>query len=422
MAKLTDMEIRNWIKAGERFEGRAVGGGLYLSFREGYATPIWRFRYRFAGKRRVMNLGNYTTLSLANARDEAKQLSARVSLGYDVAGEKQQRKDEAIARTEAEKNAYTVAQLADEYFERMIAGRWKHPNIVRARIEKEIKPAIGSLKVEDVKPRHIDDILKAVLKRGAPSISNDVLRWLKRIFNYAVKRHVIEYNPAAAFDPGDAGGKEKSRERWLSSAELVKLFASMREASGFSIENGLTIKLLLLLAVRKSELIGARWGEFHLDKAIWYLPAERTKTGSAIDIPLPPVAVEWLRDLERLAGGSKWVLPARKMQDRMLPHIAESTLSVALAKIKHGLEPFTIHDLRRTARTHLEALGVAPYVAERCLNHKIKGIEGIYNRHDYFEERKAALNAWAALLMQLEHGEADKVVPIRRGKSHNSTD
>ena len=105
---------------------------------------------------------------------------------------------------------------------------------------------------------------------------------------------------------------------------------------------------------------------------------------------MPSLAVEWLRELERLAGGSKWVLPARKMQDRMLPHIAESTLSVALAKIKHELVPFTIHDLRRTARTHLEALGVAPHIAERCLNHKIKGIEGIYNRHDYFDERIAA--------------------------------
>jgi len=414
MAKLTDMEIRNWIKAGERFEGRAVGGGLYLSFREGYAIPIWRFRYRFCGKRRVMNIGSYGTLSLADARDEAKKLSARVALGYDVAGEKQQRKGEAIARIEAEKNAYTVAQLADEYFERMIAGRWKHPNIVRSRIEKDIKPAIGSLKVEDVKPRHIDDVLKAVMKRGAPSIANDTLRWLKRMFNYAIKRHIIEYNPAAAFDPGDAGGKEKSRTRWLISEELVTLFEAMRQAPGFSVENGLSIKLLLLLAVRKGELIGAKWSEFDLDKAIWYLPAERTKTESAIDIPLPPIAVEWLRELQRLAGVSKWVLPARKMQDRMIPHIAESTLSVALAKIKHGLEPFTIHDLRRTARTHLEALGVAPHIAERCLNHKIKGIEGIYNRHDYFEERKAALEAWAGLLLQLERGEVDKVIPIRR--------
>lgn len=417
MAKLTDMEIRNWIRAGERFEGRSVGGGLYLRFRSTDRIPTWRFRYRFDGKARVMSLGSYGDVSLTNARDEVKKLAARVSLGYDVAGEKQQRKGEASAKIEAEKNAYTVAELADEYFERMIAGRWKHPNIVRSRIEKDIKPAIGNLKVEDVKPRHIDDILKTVIKRGAPSISNDVLRWLKRIFNYAVKRHAIEYNPAAAFDPGDAGGKEKSRERWLAGAELVKLFAAMREANGFSVENGLTIKLLLLLAVRKSELIAARWSEFDLEKAVWYLPAERTKTGSAIDIPLPDVAVDWLRELERLSCGSKWVLPARKMQDRMLPHIAESTLSVALAKIKHGLDRFTIHDLRRTARTHLEALGVAPHIAERCLNHKIKGVEGIYNRHDYFEERKAALNAWAALLVQFEQGRTDKVIPLRKSKT-----
>ena len=82
-----------------------------------------------------------------------------------------------------------------------------------------------------------------------------MLRWLKRIFNYAVKRHAIEYNPAAAFDPGDAGGKEKSRDRWLSSMELAQLFAAMRDAIGFSLENGLSVKLLLLLAVRKSELI-----------------------------------------------------------------------------------------------------------------------------------------------------------------------
>jgi integrase len=422
MGTLSDIDIRNWIKTSERFDMRGDGDGLYLSYRENFSIPVWRFRYRFAGKPRIMNMGSYRDISLADARRRVKELRARVAMGYDVAGEKQERKRDAVAKIEAEKNAYTVAQLADEYFERMIVGHWKHPNIVRARIEKDIKPAIGNLKVEDVKPRHIDDILKAVIKRGAPSISNDVLRWLKRIFNYAVKRHAIEFNPAAAFDPGDAGGKEKSRERWLSSAELAQLFVAMREAIGFSVENGLSIKLLLLLAVRKSELIAARWSEFDLDKALWYLPAERTKTDSAIDIPLPDVALEWLRELERLSCGSKWVLPARKMQDRMLPHISESTLSVALAKIKHGLDPFTIHDLRRTARTHLEALGVVPHIAERCLNHKIKGVEGIYNRHDYFEERKVALNTWAIFLTQIEHGETDKVVPIRRDKSRKAAD
>ena len=89
MGKLTDIEIRGWIKAGERFEGRADGEGLYLRFREGDAGASWRFRYRFDGKQRVMNLGSYAVLSLANARKTAKELAARVSLGYDVAGEKQ---------------------------------------------------------------------------------------------------------------------------------------------------------------------------------------------------------------------------------------------------------------------------------------------------------------------------------------------
>jgi integrase len=417
MTKLTDIEIRNWIKSGERFEGRSAGDGLYLRFRHGDSAPTWRYRYRFQGKPRVMSLGSYRDVSLADARETTKKLAAQVALGHDVAAEKQERKREAISKIEAEKNAYTVAKLADEYFERMIMGRWKHPNIVRSRIERDIKPAIGSMKVEDVKPRQIDDLLKAVVKRGAPTTANDVLRWLKRMFNYAIKRHVIENNPAQAFDLSDAGGREEGRKRWLTSEELVKLFAAMRVASGFSVENALTIKLLLLLAVRKGELIAARWSEFDLDNAVWCLPAERTKTGNAIDIPLPAVAVEWLHELQRLANGSAWVLPARKMQDRMIPHISDSTLSVALAKVKHGLDAFTIHDLRRTARTHLEALGVAPHIAERCLNHKIKGVEGIYNRHDYFEERKAALNAWAALLTQLEDGNTGKVVPIKQRKT-----
>ena len=414
MGELSDIQIRAWIRANERFEGRSDGDGLVLCWRVNYATPVWKLRYRFAGKARVMNIGSYRDLSLADARKTAKELRAKISLGHDVAGEKQERKAGAVAKIESEKLAINVSQLADEYFERMILGRWKHPNIVRSRIDKDIKPMIGKLKVEDVKPMHIDALLQSVVKRGAPTVANDVLRWVRRMFDYAVKRHMVEINPASAFDLADAGGKEESRERALSEAELIQLFAAMRTALGFSRQNELTLKLLLLLAVRKMELIGAQWAEFDLDEGIWYLPGDRTKTGAAIDIPLAAVAVEWFRELYEMAASSRWVLPARKMQHRMIPHIAESTLSVALAKVKHGLPHFTIHDFRRTARSHLAALGVQPHIAERCLNHKLKGVEGIYDRHDYFDERKAALNAWAALLTRLESGDADKVVPIRK--------
>jgi integrase len=412
MGKLTDIQIRAWIKGGERFEGRSDGDGLYLSFPKSYSSPSWKFRYRFAGKQRIMNMGSYASLPLAKARETARELSAKVALGYDVAGEKQERKKEAVAKIDAEKSAWKVSYLCDQFFERVILPKWKHADIVRRRIENDIKPKLGKMKAEDVKPRDIDDMLQAILKRGAPTVANDVLRWTKRIFDFAIKRHVVETNPASAFDPSDAGGKEVSRDRWLSREEIIQLFQAMRDMLGrFSVENMYAVRLLLLLAVRKEELIAAPWEEFDLEKAIWHLPEERTKTSSAIDIPLPPLALETLKELQRLAHGSAYVFPARKMQHRMIPHIDLNTLNAALAKHIRpqlsGVENFTIHDFRRTARTHLAALGVDPFIAERCLNHKIKGVEGIYNRHDYFDERKAALIEWAKLLSALEEGRLD---------------
>lgn len=379
MGKLTDVAIRSWIKAGERFEGRTDGDGLVLTWRPDRTTPHWRLRYRFAGKSRVMNLGSYTDLPLAAARQSAKELRAKIALGHDVAGEKQERKSTALARIEAARSVTTVGQLADEYFERMINGRWKNPNIVRSRIEKDIKPHLGKLALDAVEPRHIDAMLRAVVKRGAPTIANDVLRWVRRMFDYAIKRHLVRFNPAAAFDLADAGGKELARERALSRDELVTLFEAIRPAKGFSVQNELTVKLLLLLAVRKGELIAA---------------LGRVRTGSR-------------------ACNAEHVLPARKLQTRMVPHVCESTLGVAMGKVKHGLPHFTVHDFRRTARTHLAALGVEPHVAERCLNHKLKGVEGVYNRHDYFEERRRALEAWGQLLLKLERGD----VTAKTGKA-----
>jgi len=411
MAKLSDMEIRNWIKSNERFDMRGDGDGLYLSYREAFAFPIWRFRYRFAGAQRIMNIGSYRDVSLADARKISKEYRARVSLGYDVAGEKQERKREAIAKIEAENNAYTMARLADEYFQKRVLGVWKHPNIVRARIEKDIKPAIGHLSVDAVTPRHIEALLQSVVKRGAPTMANDVLRWLKRMFNHAIKMHMITHNPALAFDIADAGGQEQARKRNLSRDEIAKLLSAMKTAKGFSVENELCIKLLLALAVRKSELIGASWKEFDLDAGLWHLPGIRTKTEAAITIPLSNTVLGWFNELKRLSCGSEWVLPARKMQNNL--HMSESTLSVALAKVKHGLEPFTIHDMRRTAKTLLGSLGVRPHISERCLNHKIKGVEGIYDGYDYFEERKAALKALSDLLEQIETGISEKIIPIK---------
>lgn len=414
----TDIKIKALVAAGEPFEGFAddLCPGLYLRWPKGrdgtpmYKKPLWRYRYKIGGKPRSLNIGGYPEMGLAAARKAVREHRAQVATGRDPAGEKRERKAVAIAKIEAIQHVRTVGQLADEYLTRMADGRLKHPEIVRSRIEKDIRPALGKLPVGEVKPMHIDAVLQAIVDRGAPTMANDALRLLVRLFDYGIKRHYLETNPASAFDAGDAGGKEKRRERALSLDEIATLFAAMKNAKGFTPQNDLTIRLLLLLGVRKMELSAARWAEFDLDAGIWKLPAGRTKSGADVSIPLPSLAVGLLQELKRLACGSGYVLPARKAQDRMLPHVCENTINVALAKLRHGLEPFTVHDFRRTMRSQLGALKIPPHIAERCLNHKTAGVEGIYDRYDYFSERREALEAWAAVLAGLEGGR--KVVPI----------
>jgi integrase len=358
MAKLTDIQIKAWVRSGERFDGRSDGNGLYLCFPKNYAIPFWRFRYRFVGKQRAMVIGTYSELSLAKARETAKELSARVALGYDVAGEKQERKAEALKKIEEEKNALKVAELAQEYFERQILGNWKHPDILRRRIEKDINPNIGHLKIEDVRP--------AILMICCRKSSHETpLQWLMMSSAGPAASSTMVSNAICwRVTPQQRLRSlmlevKKSRERWLTREELIKFFQAMRITQGFSRQNELTMKLLLALCCRKMELCAAQWVEFDLDNAIWHLPAERVKNGDAIDIPLPAITVEWLKELRQMSLNSQWVLPARKMQHRMIPHIQESTLPVALAKVRSNLPEvpnFTIHDFRRTGRSHLAAL------------------------------------------------------------------
>ncbi|AUY40506.1 integrase [Leclercia sp. LSNIH3] len=414
MPKLTDIQIRSWIKSDERFEGRADGNGLYLRYRAADKGPNWRFRYRFAGKARAMLIGSYSDLPLARAREIAKELSARVSLGYDVAGEKQERKAEALAKIEAEKNAIHVSGLAAEYYTRQIETTYKHPELFRSSLQKNIVALIGKMKVEDVRPRHIDTVLQDVLERGSPTVANDVLRMLKRLFDYAVVRGMVEVNPAISFGAKDAGGKEEGRKRALSREELVMFFKALRRGRGISRENELTFKIILALGVRKMELCAAEWSEFNLDKGVWYLPGERAKNGDDIDIPLAQPVIEWIKEIRLFAGDSRWLIPARR--SRTTSHVSRATLNMVMPSVLKEMadvEPFSIHDLRRTMRTQMAAIGIDPVIAERCLNHKIPGVQGIYNRHEYFEERKAALAQWADLLVALESGEDYNVTPIK---------
>ena len=150
---------------------------------------------------------------------------------------------------------------------------------------------------------HIDQLLKQVVERGAPTVANKVLRILKHMFDYAIKRHITQHNPASAFDLSDAGGKEAARERALTKEELVLLFDTMRKAKGFSQVNLITMRLLLMFGVRKSELAQSRKDDFDLDKGTWTLFSEKTNT--SIIIPLSYQAVNSLKELFRLSEESE---------------------------------------------------------------------------------------------------------------------
>lgn len=409
-AKLTALAVERAHRSGKPLL-LSDGDGLYLrkQTRDGAS---WTLRYRFAGKEHWLTLGNYPDMALAQARIEARQ--ARVLLDR-----KQDPLSVRRAALAEERRKGSFKALCEDWYRAEVQARGlKHPAVPRRHLDRYLLPKFGRLPASDVTPSDVARLLDE-LKGRAPTAANDLLRFTRRIFAFGVRRRFVLSNPAADFSPRlDAGGVERPRSRALSFDELTRLFEKIRGTPSFSEDNLLAIRLLLALCVRKGELLGARWVEFDLDGetqagAVWHLPASRTKTGESLDIPLAPAVVEWLNALHVLAAGSDYVFPKRRRDPReRVPHMGIDTLNVALKRVKHGLADFTLHDLRRTARTHLAALGVRREVAERCLGHRLRGVEGTYDRYDYFKERRVALERWATLIGQAESGER-KIVPVR---------
>ena len=419
MGKLTDVELRNCIKAGQPVN-KTDGDGLTFTL-SAKGTAAWTLRYRIGGRRKELTLGRYPDMSIAKARELAAEKRVAVSQGVDVAQEKQTRKESAkLAATLAKVG--TVKALYEEFYERQIAERRKHPEQVAGVFALHILPKLGSKQVEEVKPADIDAMLRPLTDRGVFRTAAKALQMTKALFAYAMKRHIIISNPAAPFNWTDIGGETGPRSRVLSKGELAKFFKAMRDTPNFPAYSAAALKLLLALGVRKMELLTATWDQFDLKAGEWHLPADQTKTESAIRIPLSPWVIRILEDQRtRQQRNNPYLFPVQRIAPgKTTRYMGETTLNHALYMMQSDLDPFTVHDLRRTARTHLAALGVAPHIAEMCLNHKIKGIEAVYNVHDYFAERRAALFALSDLLAECEKGDAKKIVPIRQQRGRKA--
>ncbi|CAK2028835.1 putative prophage CPS-53 integrase [Vibrio crassostreae] len=409
---MNDPELKKILKAGKPTR-KSVERGLYFRV-SAEGNAFWVLRFMFNGKRKEITLGRYGNkadeLTLKQARDKAAETRLQVNQGLNPIAEKKRPKRDSYISVDDIANKWLIV------CEREL----KNPQIPRRVYEKEISPIIGGLSIKTVEPLDILAIVEKINASGRPSIANDALAYCKQIFNRAIKEGAIKFNPAGALSIKDAGGSEKSRSRYLSKGELEIVLRTMRENSHlFTRDNYLAFCLLVTLGVRKGELIAAKWDEFDFNSRVWHLPKERTKTGKAISIPIPEELLAWLKELSVRANGSEYLFPSRRASKRR-GYISDDTLNHALAKLfgnkgyikkskkelpnilgEQGVEHFVIHDLRRTCRSLLSELRVAPHIAEKCLNHKIKGVEAIYDHYDYFDERKAALTKLASKIKSI---------------------
>lgn len=410
MSKLkvvTDQTLRIWLNAGA--VDRGIGDGLTFvaaaaSARAGKAS--WVLRYRFAGAAKEKVLGRYPDVSLKEARELARQDRAKVQQGTDIAVEKRQ------AKIMARRKRPCLA-LRHLWYRRYIIPAYDLPERVESMFIRYVDPIIGHLPIDEVCADHIDDILLRTVKAGAPTVANDLLRYLGRMFDFAIRRNWRQTNPTTGFSLADAGGQESPRRRWLDHKQLVELSSAMRTTPNFGRINELSVWLLLALCVRKMELLSAKKDAFDLQEKVWLLRPDDTKTEAGLAIPLPDQVIAWIEEAMVHSIGSEYLFPARRLvtsrmgkptQNRFL-HVGPDTLNVALKRLKTlKIEHFTVHDMRRTARTHLARMGIDASIAERALNHAIGGVEATYNQWDYFAERREALSHWARFLKSVESG------------------
>lgn len=417
MGKLTDVQIRNWIKAGDP-TAKADGDGLTFTL-SAKGTAAWVLRYRFGGKARELTLGRYPDITLAKARELAAEARVHIQQGRDVAREKQKATIERAA-------AKTLRELAADYmskaFPHLAANTIKQR---RHHIEGVILPKLGSLPAREVMTADVVALVEAVGKKSV-NVAELVFTAVSEIFKHGLARHVVTANPCAGISVSAICGKPEPKRQRLKLTE-DELRVILPALPGIGAENALAVKIQLATCVRLGELAKAEWAHVDFDRAEWFVPDQNSKTGRGFTIPLPPAVVGWFRELEPFACGSRFVLPARQVRRTRNHggevHFEQRAMNAMLHKLCEKLgdkvRRFTPHDLRSTARSHLAALGVNILVAERCLNHSLGGLIAIYDQHDYMTERRAALELWTDFILACEAGRAwlpqgDNVIPLRK--------
>ncbi len=421
--RLTDRSVKALKTKAERYEvwedGR-TGLGVRVS---PAGRNSWVYMYRFEGRPRRMTLGTYPTLSLANARVKHAQAKETLEKGEDPGALH-------VEKRRAERQAETVADLAEEYLEKWARPRKRSADEDARMLRKDVLPAWGKRKAKDIRRRDVILLLDGIVERGAPIAANRTLEIIRRMFNFALARDLLDTTPCAMVR---APAKENQRDRILSADEIRGLWHGLDDAA-MSPAIKLALKLQLATAQRKGEIIGARLSEFDFEEKAWTIPSERSKNGQAHRVPLSPLALELIEQARALAKESptdepEWLFPSPQGNSPIKPDTVNQALyhacmppedrprATGLAKKPAiGVSNVVPHDLRRTAASGMTALGINRLVVSKILNHVERSVTAIYDRHGYDAEKRHALEAWAAHLEGMLSGKpkADNVVPMAK--------
>lgn len=400
--QLTDTAIKK-AKPAEKPVKLSDGKGLYLLLNP-VGSKLWRWKYRFLGKEKVMSLGAYPDVSLAQARDGMAAARKLLASGTDPMV--QRASDKLSKLASAENSFQSVAQRWWDHWH--VTKSPRHANDVLRRLKADVYPAIGARPVSEIQAHDLVVMVQAISKRGALDIAKRALQTSGQVFRHAVAHGLCQRNPAIDIKPSDilVSRKPQNYAR-ISAKELPELLRHIEGYTGAAVTR-LAMKLMALTFVRTSELIGARWEEFDLEAQRWDIPSSRMKMKTPHIVPLATQTVNVLQTLKLVSGHSSLLFPGERDHEKSM---SNNTILGALERMGYKGR-MTGHGFRGVASTLLHEMGFDHAHIELQLAHQERNeVSAAYNHATYLKQRSAMMQHWADYL---DNCTTNKVVAFQR--------
>jgi len=344
-------------------------------------------------------IGDFPAMGLAQARQIAREWREDIAKGIDPKVKEAERRREEDRRR-ADTFGAVFEAFADDHLSTLRTG-----DAVRRAVNSHVIAQWGKRPISEIRRADVNELIRA-LRKDAPIGANRVLAYLKKFFGWCVDQDILEASPAASVK---RPGKENKRDRVLSDAEIRAIWQACSELGPF----GRAFRFMLATGQRRTEAGEIVWSEIDRANRLWTMPRQRAKADRAHEIPLSDLAMSILDACPKLGDFVFTTLGTRPISGwskakAALDRIAlERLKEVALERGDDAPATFAdwrLHDLRRTAATHIAKLGVDRIVISKLLNHAEGGVTGLYDRHSRDAEKRMALDLWGQRLQEIVDG------------------